>query len=172
MRHSIVATGAIVCSLLCNPALGAEACVSRTDALALKTAALQQQLMVAAFMCHDTNAYNRFVRTYQEDLQASDASLKSYFVRRLGRRGEAAYDSYKTKVANLSGLSQARNDRAFCGAADRLFAEAQGGRASLSAFVETAPSPPGFRNVCVGTPRETDSRTRLRIAQAKPARSR
>jgi hypothetical protein len=172
MRLLVGAMGAIACSLLIVPAMGAENCASRSDAMALKTAAVQQQLMVAAFMCHDAGAYNRFVRTYQADLQDSDASLKSYFVHRLGRRGEAAYDTYKTKVANLSALSQARNDRAFCGAADRLFAQAQESRVSLNSFVEDAPSPPGFRNLCISAPAEVGSRKRLHMAQARPPGSR
>jgi len=172
MRLLIAAMSGIACSVLFNPAMGSESCASRSDAMALKTAAVQQQLMVAAFMCHDTNAYNLFVHTYQTDLQESDASLKSYFVHRLGRRGQAAYDTYKTKVANLAGLSQARNDKAFCGAANRLFAEALDSPASLSSFVEDAPSPPGFRNVCVNVPTEVRSRMRLHIAQARSSGSR
>ena len=172
MRLFVAAMSGIAWSVLLNPAMGSESCVSRSDAMALKTAAVQQQLMVAAFMCHDTNAYNRFVRTYQTDLQESDGSLKSYFVHRLGSRGEAVYDTYKTKVANLAALSQARNDRAFCGEADRLFAEARKNRASLSSFVEDAPSPPGFRNSCVSAPTEASSRVRLHIAQAISSGSR
>ena len=172
MRRFIAAMSGLACSVLFNPAMGSESCVSRSDAMALKTAAVQQQLMVAAFMCHDANAYNHFVRTYQADLQESDASLKSYFVHRLGRRGEAAYDTYKTKVANLSALSQAKDDRAFCGKAARLFADARESRVSLSSFVEDAPSPPGFRNVCVNVPTEVRSRMRLHIAQARSSGSR
>jgi hypothetical protein len=172
MRPFVAAMSGIACSVLFNPAMASESCVSRTDARALKTAAVQQQLMVAAFMCHDTNAYNLFVRTYQTDLQESDVFLKSYFVHRLGKRGEAGYDTYKTKVANLAGLSQARNGRAFCGAAHRLFAEALERPASLSSFVENAPSPPGFRNFCVNAPTEASSRVRLHMAQARSSGSR
>jgi len=172
MKPFVAAMSAIACSIFFNPAMGSESCVSRSDAMALKTAAVQQQLMVAAFMCRDTNAYNGFVRTYQTDLQESDATLKAYFVHRLGRRGEAAYDTYKTKVANLSALSQAKNDRAFCGAADRLFAEARENRASLSSFVEDAPSPPGFRSLCVNAPTEAGTRARLHMAQARSPGSR
>ena len=172
MRLPDVTIGAIACSLFFNPAIGSESCVSRSDAMALKTAAVQQQLMVAAFMCHDASAYNRFVRTYQTDLQQSDASLKAYFVHRLGRRGEAAYDTYKTKVANLSALSQAKNDRAFCGAADRLFDEAQADGASLTSFVADAPAPPGFRNMCVNAPLEASIRSRVHVAQARSTKSR
>jgi len=162
MRLLLAAMSGIACSVLFNPAMGSESCVSRSDAMALKTAAVQQQLMVAAFMCHDTKAYNLFVHTYQTDLQKSDASLKSYFVHRLGRRGQAAYDTYKTKAANLAGLSQARNSEAFCGATDRLFAQALNSRMSLSSFVEDAPSPPGFRKVCVNPPREASLEPRPR----------
>ncbi len=172
MRLFVAAMSGIAWSVLLNPAMGSESCVSRSDAMALKTAAVQQQLMVAAFMCHDTDAYNRFVRTYQTDLQESDASLKSYFVHRLGRRGEAAYDTYKTKVANLSALSQAKNDRAFCGAADHLFADARESHVSLSSFVEDAPSPPGFRGLCVNAPTEARPRVRLHMAQARTSGSR
>ena len=172
MRLFIAAMSGIACGLLLNPALGAESCISPIGAMALKTAGVQQQLMVAAFMCGDANEYNRFVRAYQADLQKSDGSLKAYFVHRFGRRGEAAYDTYKTKAANLAGLSQARNDRAFCGAADRLFAEARQNRGSLSSFIEDAPSPPGFRNVCVNPPAEANPRTRLHIAQARSLGSR
>src|SRR5882724_597226 len=92
MRLFVAAMSGIAWSVLFNPAMGSENCVSRSDAKALKTAAVQQQLMVAAFMCHDTNAYNRFVLAYQTDLRESDGSLKNYFVHRLGSRGEAAYD--------------------------------------------------------------------------------
>ncbi|HET7083989.1 MAG TPA: hypothetical protein VFI23_04405 [Rhizomicrobium sp.] len=172
MRLFVAAMSGIACCILFNPAMGAESCVSRSDAMALKTAAVQQQLMVAAFMCHDTNAYNRFVHAYQTDLQESDASLKSYFVHRLGRRSEAAYDTYKTKVANLSALSQAKNSGAFCGAADHLFAEAQESRVSLSSFVEDAPSPPGFRSLCVNAPAKAGSRVRLHLAQTSSPGSR
>jgi hypothetical protein len=163
MRLSLAPITGLVFSLLLNPAWSAESCVSPSDAMALKTAAVQQQLMVAAFMCRDNNAYNQFVRTHQTALQESDASLKSYFVHRLGRRGEAAYDTYKTKVANLSGLSQAKNSSAFCGEADRLFAQARSG--SLSEFVEEAPPPPGFRKLCVKAPVQV-----RRFAQSSNAR--
>lgn len=172
MRPIVAAMSGLACSLLLNPAMAAESCVSPSDAMALKTAAVQQQLMVAAFMCHDAGAYNDFVHAYQADLQQSDASLKSYFVHRLGRRGEAAYDTYKTKAANVSALSQARNTGAFCGEADRLFAEARENRASLRSFVEDAPSPPGFRSSCIQAPMVASTRKRVRVAQAKSLPSR
>src|SRR5579862_8593306 len=85
-------------------------CVSDADMAALKTAALQQELMVAAFSCHDVALYNRFVRSHQPELIDSDARLKAYFIQRDGgKRGEAAYHTYKTELANSSSLNSLRD---------------------------------------------------------------
>ena len=92
-------------------------CTSADDALALKTAAVQQELMVAAFTCGDTDGYNRFVLSYQRDLQDSDAALLAYFQR---TGSTADYHSYKTSLANDFSLISARNDR-FCSAANAAF---------------------------------------------------
>ena len=72
-------------------------CTDRSDAMALKTAAVQQELMVAAFTCGDTDGYNRFVLAYQPELQQSDANLLAYFQR---TGSTADYHSYKTSLAN------------------------------------------------------------------------
>jgi hypothetical protein len=130
---------------LANPA--AAGCASATDAAALKTAVIQQELMVAAFQCRETGAYNRFVSTYRTELQSSDAALKSFFIRRGGEHGEAGYDSFKTKAANLSALEQARNSAAFCADARALYDAAFAHQGSLMSFVETRTANIG--NICV-----------------------
>src|SRR6201985_1624705 len=118
------ASASIALLALCNPALISSAwaadCANPDEASALKTAVLQQELMVAAFQCHESGAYNRFVNTYRPELQSSDATLKTFFVRRGGEHGEAGYDTFKTKAANLSALEQARNGGAFCADAHAL----------------------------------------------------
>ena len=95
-------------------------CTGDSDALALKTAAVQQELMVAAFTCGDTDGYNRFVTSYQRDLQDSDATLLAYFQR---TGSTADYHSYKTSLANDFSLISTRN-HGFCGAANAAFNEA------------------------------------------------
>ncbi len=60
-------------------ALASGACARPSEAIALKTAAMQQELMVAALYCNDVGLYNRFVVSYQHDLQNSDAALLSFF---------------------------------------------------------------------------------------------
>jgi hypothetical protein len=117
--------------LWANPALAAGSCATQSDASALKTAVMQQELMVAAFQCRETNAYNRFVTTFRGELQTSDAALKAFFIRRGGEHGEAGYDSFKTKAANLSALEQARNSAAFCADAHALYAAAFAHQGSL-----------------------------------------
>jgi hypothetical protein len=147
---------------LAAPAWAGQGCAAPDEAAALRTSALQQQLMVAAFMCRDSDAYNRFVQVHKQALLRSDAVLKRYFV----RHGDApGYDSYKTKAANLSALAQARNDQAFCAVADQLFAAALQSQAPLAAFVAAAPAAPGFTDVCIEQARQ--SRTHVAEAGAQ-----
>jgi hypothetical protein len=106
-------TVSLCLAVLAHP-LSALACDTPRDVAALKTAALHQRLMVAALTCKSTTAYNRFVLAHRAELQRSDADLKAYFIAQGGESGEAAYDSYKTKVANLVARAPAIDARAFC----------------------------------------------------------
>jgi len=158
MLKSACATVALLA--LSNPALAAAGCATPADAAALKTAVMQQELMVAAFQCHETSAYNRFVKTYRGELQSSDAALKAFFVRRGGEHGEAGYDTFKTKAANLSALEQARHGDAFCADAHALFTAAFANRGSLMSLVESRSTDIG--NICV------ESRPVMARTEAKP----
>jgi len=147
------ASASIALLALCNPALISSAwaagCASPDEASALKTAVLQQELMVAALQCHESGAYNRFVNTYRPELQSSDATLKTFFVRRGGEHGEAGYDTFKTKAANLSALEQARNAASFCADAHVLFQAALANRGTLMSFVDAHAGAADIGNICV-----------------------
>jgi len=117
---------------LANPALAA-GCATPNEAAALKTSVMLQQMMVAAFQCRESAAYNRFISTHRGELQSSDATLKAFFVR---RGSEAGYDTFKTKAANLSGLEQARDARGFCADTHSLLVAAGKHRGNLASFVE------------------------------------
>ena len=110
-------------------------CTTPEEWSALRTAAVQQELMVAGLTCQATDAYNRFVLAYRPELQKSDADLKAYFVRRDGARGEADYDTFKTKLANLSSLSDIANSSGYCANTRAAFAMAIQSRQSLASFV-------------------------------------
>jgi hypothetical protein len=161
------ASAAIALLALANPALinpvMAAGCATPNEAAALRTAVIQQELMVAALQCHETKAYNRFVMTYRGELQTSDATLKTFFIRRGGEHGEAGYDSFKTKAANLSALEQARNGGAFCADAHALFAAAFANQGSLMSFVQAHAGATDIAGIC------TESRPML--ASSRPGAS-
>jgi len=162
------ASAAIALLALVNPALinpaWAAACATADEAAALRTAVIQQELMVAALQCHETAAYNRFVTMYRGELQASDATLKTFFIRRGGEHGEAGYDSFKTKAANLSALEQARHANAFCADAHALFAAAFANPGSLLRFVEAHAPSTDIGGICA------QSRPVLARAEADPGK--
>lgn len=111
-------------------------CTPSEDAMALKTAALQQELMVAALYCNDVAPYNRFVTSYQHELQESDATLLHYFTH--GHGGASAYHSYKTGLANDFSLNGLHGMQAYCAAANASFDAAfGGGTRSLASFIST-----------------------------------
>jgi hypothetical protein len=124
---------------LMGQSLAADICARPDEAMALKTAAVQQQLMVAALTCGDAEAYNSFVLAHRRELQDSDAALQAYF-HRAGRSGDDQYNAYKTALANDSSLASLHGQRAFCAQADAVFGDAYTMR-SLAAFV--AAQPPG-----------------------------
>lgn len=106
-----------------NPiaAFAAPGCNPSSDQGPLKTAAMQQELMVAALRCHDVNEYNQFVLSHQNELINSDNALKAYFQRDDKQRGTATYNKYKTELANAASLQSSQDLDSFCGAAAREF---------------------------------------------------
>jgi hypothetical protein len=115
-----------------------EGCIRHEEMTAVKAAAVQQQLMVAALSCRATSLYNRFVLSYRPELQASDEALKAFFQRRTG--GEAEYNAFKTRLANASSLSSIGHGRAYCADAYAAFDSAFSyDRRSLEEFVSAQP---------------------------------
>lgn len=110
-------------------------CAKPEEAMALKTAAMQQQMMVAALYCNDVAPYNRFVVSHQRELQDSDAALLRYFQH--GHGGSTAYHSYKTGLANDFSLSGLHGMASFCAAANAAFDAASGSRGTLAQFMAT-----------------------------------
>lgn len=94
-------------------------CVNNDAMTALKVAAMQQELMVAALTCHEVARYNHFVLSHQPELIDSDNRLKAYFVQRSGV--EAGYHTFKTELANASSLRSVRATNSFCARADSEF---------------------------------------------------
>ena len=132
-RWKMISTSLLSLSLCGASAQAASFCTTPGEMAALRTAAVQQELMVAGLSCQAIDSYNRFVLAYRPELQKSDADLKAYFLRRDGGKGEAAYDTFKTKLANLSG--NIANGSGYCANTRAAFALALTSHQSLASFV-------------------------------------
>jgi hypothetical protein len=122
--RKLVGLAPVVLALIARETLAAS-CNPPHEAVAIHTAALQQELMVAAFMCRDVPAYNTFVRSHQGALQEADRALRAYFQRTEPQRAFDAYNLFKTDLANASSLRSVR-DREFCRRANANFEAATG----------------------------------------------
>jgi hypothetical protein len=139
-RKTRVAAVLIAAAFVAEGSMAADRCASRREVDTLKVAALQQELMVAALTCHDVRAYNRFVLSYRPELQRSDRAMLALFMSREGSRaGDAAYNAFKTRLANLAALRNNEEGGEFCAQARAAFRAAEENRASLEAFVESQP---------------------------------
>jgi hypothetical protein len=117
----------VAASMMCamiGQSWAAGICTSPEEARALKTAALQQKLMVAALYCDDVGFYNRFVISFQKELQDSDAVLLGYFQRANVASGTADYHAFKTALANNFSVSSVRHMGYYCSKASVAFDEA------------------------------------------------
>jgi hypothetical protein len=99
--------------MLAVPAVAAGRCETAAEAAALHTAALQQEMMVAAFQCADVAAYNDFVLSHRAALQQADRDLMTFFQRTAPQDPFGAYNLFKTELANASSL-RVSTDRVFC----------------------------------------------------------
>jgi hypothetical protein len=140
--RKIVKTGAAVLMLTCMTenafAASVAGCANPEDMTAVKTAAIQQRLMVAALSCHAIDLYNKFVTSYQKDLQASDTALQNFFRRMNGKTGTSDYHAFKTKLANNSSMQSIGDITGYCASAQATFDTALGdSKTSLKTFVST-----------------------------------
>jgi hypothetical protein len=116
-------------------AQAAVVCATPQEMKVLQSAALQQQLMVAALTCHMSDDYNSFVSGNRARLIQSDNALKAFFASR--RRGED-YNTYKTRIANAASL-RSLHDQNFCDSARTVFDMALGRSSEHGGL---APEPP------------------------------
>jgi hypothetical protein len=139
MRRSLK-TGAAALMLTCMAgnvwAATSAGCARPDDMSAVKAAAVQQRLMVAALSCDSIALYNKFVTSYQRELQASDHALENFFRRLNGRTGTADYHAFKTRLANASSMQSIGDITTYCASAKEVFALAlDAAKTSLKNFV-------------------------------------
>jgi hypothetical protein len=138
--HKSLKTGAAALMLTCMAgnvwAASAAGCARPEDMSAVKAAAVQQRLMVAALSCDAILLYNKFVTSYQKELQASDRRLENFFRRLNGRTGTEDYHAFKTRLANASSMQSIGDITTYCASAKEVFATAlDTAKTSLTSFV-------------------------------------
>jgi hypothetical protein len=111
-------------------------CARPEDMTAIKAAAVQQKLMVAALSCNAIQLYNNFVTAYQKELQNSDRALQNFFRRLNGKTGTEDYHAFKTRLANTSSLQSIGDITAYCASTKEAFdAALNSAKITLAGFV-------------------------------------
>lgn len=133
-------TGALVLAAMVgagSAALAQSRCAKPEEVSAIQTAAIQQELMVAALTCNEVTRFNAFQTGFGPELRVSDAKLARMFRRLYGpRRGEAEYHSFKTKLANESSIRSIHDNPSYCQEAGAMLASALvANKPALTAFV-------------------------------------
>ena len=77
-------------------------CASPVEKAAFDSRVLQNELMVAALTCGETTRYNAFVTKFQPQLTEHGKTLKAYFARVYGKRGEHELNNFMTRIANAA----------------------------------------------------------------------
>jgi hypothetical protein len=114
----------------------AAGCARPEDMTAVKAAAVQQKLMVAALSCNAIQLYNKFVTSYQKELQNSDRALQNFFRRLNGKTGTEDYHAFKTRLANTSSLQSIGDINAYCASTQETFDTAlNSAKITLAGFV-------------------------------------
>lgn len=148
-------SAAFAFTLLTAAAIGGPMCAKPQDEIALKTADVQQFLMVAALTCNETSAYNRFVRSHQSELQESDHNLLHYFMENSARTGDDDYNAFKTWLANAASM-RSIHDPYFCRAAEATFDAARDGSVADLVSHERPPIRLSYRS-CMAQPRMNEA---------------
>jgi len=100
-------------------------CAKPDEVTAIQTAAVQQELMVAALTCNDVASFNAFQIGFGPELRTSDATLHGMFKRVFGaRRGEDEFHAFKTRLANDSSIRSIHDNAGYCQEAGNAFAAA------------------------------------------------
>jgi hypothetical protein len=100
-------------------------CAKPDEVTSIQTAAIQQELMVAALTCNQIANFNAFQTGFSKELQESDATLHKMFKRIFGSRaGEDQFHAFKTRMANDSSIRSIHDNPGYCHEADTVFAAA------------------------------------------------
>ena len=135
---ALLAAGLLATTAVARPV---PKCAQPVEVSAIQTAAIQQELMVAALTCNEIDHFNAFQTGFNKELRESDATLEHMFKRLFGgSSGEAQYHAFKTRLANDSSMRSIHDNVNYCQDARQVFAAALvSQKPSLANFVATVP---------------------------------
>lgn len=98
---------------------GGSVCAKPGEYSAMQVIAVQQELMDAALTCgaEARDGYNRFQTDYRASLKKYDKVMLLMFKRLMGRKGDAAYNLFKTDLATKAEFRRIQHSPNFCAAA-------------------------------------------------------
>jgi len=96
------------------PGQNAAACVRPPEKDAFDIANLKSQLTVIAISCRADDKYNAFVTKYRPALLSEETTLKGFFGRAYGKRGQSTQDNFITELANAQSQQGLRSGTSFC----------------------------------------------------------
>ena len=128
-RFRASACATLLCFTGANLAEARSACATSAEISAIQVSAVQHELTDAALACgpKETALFNRFQTVFNKELRRSDALMLTMFKRLHGAsKGDAAYDSYKTRAIAHAEQRRTQPGAAenFCKTADIVFAAA------------------------------------------------
>jgi len=125
------------------PATAAERCATPKEEAALRTRAVQTDLMMAALSCGERERYNSFVAMFRQSLGREGGNFKSYFQSRYGARATTQLNSYVTQLANLASQRYSREPGEFCAVTKNQLSELLTLKtAEFAAFIARQPIEP------------------------------
>lgn len=116
-------------------------CASPNEKAAFDSRVLQNELMVAALTCGENARYNVFVQKFQSELVSHGKTVKAYFARAYGKRGEHELNQFMTRLANAATMRRMQMSmQDYCTSAVGLFTAATTvEQASLVTFASQTP---------------------------------
>ena len=160
-----VISGVLAILLPAGTGWAGASCDTTQGEAALRTAALQQYLMVAALTCRKVASYNTFVTSHQSELQDSDRALLRYFVGRSAQTGDGDYNAYKTWLANTASM-RSLHDPQFCLIAEAAYSASNDPSKPLLQLVREQPVPIDIADMSCG------SGSDVTVAQSQTERQR
>jgi hypothetical protein len=112
----LAATLALAASSVAQAAV----CVRPGDELALKSKALQSELMVSALACEEAARYNAWVRRFETEIAANGVVLKRIFRQAYGTAADKRLGQFVTALANEAATRSAVEKAQFCGNTARV----------------------------------------------------